>query len=283
MESIFLIIPVLLFLLILFIGLKHLGQRNRWSKVKSVPFTPESRQILKDRFPPYQYLSSNEKERLESKITYFLLHKRFIAAGDLKLTPEMKLLIAAHACLMIINLDLPELYPGLKNIYVMEGVYVEKDNSVNPHNGLLQHVPRLGESWKRGPIVLSWDSIEQVIKYSPKRHNLIIHEFSHHLDQQDGHFDGTPELETDQRFDLWAKIMGKEFKRLQKLVMQQKKTDIDAYGATNEAEFFAVCCEYFFTDPVTLAAKHPEIFRIYLDYFQIDPRAWHLPSTTKEK
>jgi Mlc titration factor MtfA (ptsG expression regulator) len=170
-----------------------------------------------------------------------LLNKRIIPTGDLKLTPEMELLIAAHACLMITNLDLPELYPGLKNIYVMEAAYVEKDNAVNPHTGLLQHVPRLGESWKRGPIVLSWDSIMEVINDSPKRHNLIIHEFSHHLDQQDGHFDGTPELGSAKRFDLWAKVMGKEFKRLQQLVIQQKQTDIDEYGATHEAEFFAVC------------------------------------------
>lgn len=249
---------------------------KKWSQARSLNFSEEDRRILTISFPPYLFLSPPEKERLNLKINYFLLHKRIEAIGGLKLNKEMRLLIAAHACLIITNMELDDIYPGLKNIYVMEGSYIEKNNPVNPYAGLPLHSPRLGESWKRGPIILSWDSVEQIINYSPKKHNLIIHEFSHHLDQQDGYFDGTPKLQTPLQFQHWANVMGKEFLALRGRVSHQQRTDIEAYGATNEAEFFAVCSEYFFTDPLGLVTKHPEIFQIYLNYFKIDPRKWHV-------
>ncbi len=250
--------------------------RKKWREARSYIFDEEDRRILDVYFPPYPFLSSIEKERLDLKIKYFLTHKRIEATGELKLNKDMRLLIAAHACLIIMNMDLEDIYPGLKNIYVMEGSYVEKKNLVNPYTGLPSYSPRLGESWKRGPIIISWDAITQIIHSSPKKHNIIIHEFSHHLDQQDGHFDGTPKLETDLQFHQWASIMGGEFIKLRGKVSKQKPTSIEAYGATNEAEFFAVCSEHFFTDPFSLVRKHPEIFQIFLDYFKIDPRKWHV-------
>ena len=36
--------------------------------------------------------------------------------------------------------------------------------------------------------------------------------------------------------------------------------DIDPYGLTNEAEFFAVATEYFFERPGLMETKHPELY-----------------------
>lgn len=268
----FFLLPIITFLLV--ICFQRVRRQRRWSKARREKFSQQSRDVLQEEFTPYQHLSQIEREQLELKIKYFLLHKRIEGMGELKLTPRMKLLIAANACLIITNLEVNDVYPGLSNIFVMESSYIEKDNPVDPRSGRPLHVTRLGESWKRGPIVLSWSSIKQSIDLPQKKHNLIIHEFTHHLDQQDGYFDGTPKLSSDHQFHVWANVMGKEFKVLRTKVAHHKKSDIDSYGATNEAEFFAVVTEYFFTDPEMLEKKHQDIFQIYLDYFKIDPRKW---------
>jgi Mlc titration factor MtfA (ptsG expression regulator) len=167
---------------------------------------------------------------------------------------------------MITNID-RDVYPGLKNIYLMEDVFIPKDNPVNTHTGLPTHVARLGEAWKRGPIVLSWASIRQ-------GSSVIFHEFSHQLDQQDGDFDGTPKLGKTGNYDQWAQVMGEEFLQLRDKVEAFRGSDIDSYGATNEAEFFAVITEYFYTRPMDLKDKHPKLFEIYQDYFKLDPSKW---------
>lgn len=269
---VFFFIPVLFYFGLTFFNQQRI--KRRWREAQQLAFSEEDRMILEEFFPPYPMLSAEEKIRLETRINYFLLHKRFKGASAITVTREMQLLIAAHACLIITNLEINEVYPGLKNIYVLESSYVEKDNPINPSTGLPLHATRLGESWKRGPIILSWNDIKQSIDFPKRRHNLIIHEFSHQLDQRDGHMDGTPSLPNEQQYHLWANVMSREFTSLISKFRKNQKSDIDIYGATNEAEFFAVCMEYFFTDPVNLERKHPDIFSLFTEYFKLDPRKW---------
>lgn len=252
----------------LFFGYKEwvlYSARKRLAKFESLPFPVHYGDMLR-RFLPYQVLSTEERKRFQAKFLYFLDDKIFNGVGDLQVTEEMKILIAAEACLMITNLP-GGVYPGLKNIYIMEDVFIPKDNPVNVHTGLPTHSARLGEAWKAGPIVLSWKSIAQ-------GSSVIFHEFSHQLDQQDGNFDGTPDLGVKGNYDKWAQIMGQEFLQLRKRVGEHHSSDIDTYGATNEAEFFAVVTEYFFTRPTLLKEKHPKIFEIYQNYFKLDPSLW---------
>lgn len=231
----------------------------------ATPFPKEYANNLSN-FTPYRFLNPEEKKRFEAKILFFLKDKNFNGVGDLVISQEMKLLVAAEACLMITNLS-GGIYPGLKNIYLIEDIFIPKDNPVNMRTGLPTHVARLGEAWKRGPIVLSWNSIKQ-------GSSVVFHEFSHQLDQQDGSFDGTPKLGKTGNYDKWAEVMGKEFLNLRARVQVNKSSDIDSYGATNEAEFFAVVTEYFFTRPNLLKDKHPGIYELYCDYFKLNPSSW---------
>lgn len=245
-----------------------------WSKIRAAkllksfeksPFPSHYEKML-NQFLPYQFLNQGEKKRFQSKFLYFLSDKNFNGVGDLLITEEMKVLIAAEACLMITNIS-GGVYPGLKNIYISEDVFIPKDNPVNVNTGMPVHTARLGEAWKSGPVVLSWKSIVQ-------GSSVVFHEFSHQLDQQDGSFDGTPNLDKDGNYDKWARIMGQEFLELRKRVEAHHSSDIDNYGATNEAEFFAVVTEYYFTRPSLLKEKHPEIYEIYQGYFKLDPLRW---------
>ena len=240
-------------------------EKNKLRRYEEMPI-PEHYQDMLKRFTPYQFLSAEEKKRFQGRFLYFLEDKFFNGVGDLVVTEEMKVFIASEACLMITNIP-GGVYPGLKNIYIMEDVFIPKDNPVNALTGLPTHSARLGEAWKQGPIVLSWKSITQ-------GSSVIFHEFSHQLDQQDGSFDGTPHLEGEGNYSRWAQVMGKDYLKLRNDVLKHKKTDIDSYGATNEAEFFAVISEYFFTNPNHLKEKHPEMYGELQNYFKLDPSLW---------
>lgn len=247
---------------------------NRWrvwhtkKRLKDFTYTafPTHYELMLKEFTPYQHLSQEELKRFQAKFLFFLDDKIFNGVGELEVTEEMKVMIAAEACLMITNLS-GGVYEGLKNIYVLEDAFIPRDNPINAATGLPTHSARLGEAWKKGPIVLSWRSITQ-------GSSVVFHEFSHHLDQQDGSFDGTPKLGKSGNYDKWAEVLGKEFLKLRETVKRHRHTVIDTYGATNEAEFFAVVTELFFTQPRKLEDNHPELFQIFKKYFKLNPKLW---------
>lgn len=249
-------------------------RRQKWQQVQDREFPQEWADLLMERFHPYSALNHEEKKIFHQKIQFFLLDKEFTGVAGFEITQEMKVLIAAQACLIILNLS-TGVFKGLKNIYVLEDAFIQNDNPINPSTGQPFYVPRLGEAWKAGPIVLSWKAIEEGLHQGSTKSNVVYHEFTHNLDQQDGQFDGTPELPNQSRYEHWAQVMGSEFLELRRSVATHHRSDIDAYGATNEAEFFAVCSEYFFTQPFALEKNHPEVFQLYLNYFKLDPRRWN--------
>jgi MtfA peptidase len=267
---------ILLSLLVWCLGrwLRYQARQKRWEAARGFHWSEARKALLARCFPLYLNLNPREQQRLTELVAYFLLHKRISALGGLELSEEMQFLIAAPACLLLLHLDTTEVYPDLVNIFVVPDSYVEAENPVNPATGLPLHRERLGEAWKRGPLVLSWKTLQTEGRMRTRKHDLVLHEFSHHLDQQDGHFDGTPEMPDQQQYLRWAKVMGKEFHSLRKQLRQSKGSDIDAYAASNEAEFFAVCTEYFFTSPHEMARLHGELFEIYRNYFKVDTRRW---------
>ena len=119
---------------------------------------------------------------------------------------------------------------------------------------------RLGESWDRGIIVLAWDSVRSGTANMHDGHNVVLHEFAHQLDAEDGDMDGAPDLGARARYTAWAHVLGDEFNDLVAKAEAGRKTDIDTYGATNPAEFFAVVTETFFEKPRQLRMKHPELY-----------------------
>lgn len=247
--------------------------KYKFSKIKNEDFTTDYRDILNEFFYPYQFLNQQEKTKLENKILYFLKYKRFSVIHDFTITDEMKVMIAAQACLMVLNIE-EDIYPSLVNIFIADSPFIEKNKTLNIHSTNLFNSARLGESWKDGPIVLAWSSVKQGMDNWHDGHNVVFHEFAHQLDALDGGMDGTPPLKGKKRLNKWAFFMSRDFLELRNQVAHHNKSDIDPYGATNTAEFFAVTVEEFFEKPVTLKNHHKEIFALYLDYFKIDPSRW---------
>lgn len=249
--------------------LKKLLFFYRWKKISNLDFPKNYSEILEKSLFPYSRLNEKEKRKLEKKIQYFLYFKKISPLQNFKITEEMKLLIAAQACLLVINID-GDIFPGLTNIYVSAGPFIENENYIDVNTMMPKYVARLGESWKGGPVVLSWSSVKQDTQNWFDGHNVVLHEFAHQLDAQDGGMDGTPPLER-ALLDKWSFFMGRDFRDLRKRISHHQKNDINEYGATNAAEFFAVTVEQFFERPLQLKRNHPEIFKLYEGYFHFDP------------
>jgi hypothetical protein len=109
------------------------------------------------------------------------------------------------------------------------------------------------------------------IRYAGSGYNVVYHEFAHKLDMQDGLADGTPQLQGRAKYRDWVKTCSREYLRLLKDVEKGKETFLDEYGATNEAEFFAVATEHFFDQPRPMIQHAPELYRVLKEFYNQDP------------
>jgi len=225
------------------------------------------------RLPCAELLNEDELSKLETLVRIFNSEKTFEAAGGLALTEEMRITVAARACLLLLwraELDSP-LYPDLDTIIIYPSTYRAKVKQREGFVTIEGEQTRLGESWTRGVVVLSWDAVVTGAANPSDGHDVVLHEFAHQLDAEDGLMDGTPALDDSAHYSAWSSVAGETYADLQAAVDQHRKTSIDAYGATNAAEFFAVVVEQFFEKPAALARLHPELYSELTVFFRFDP------------
>lgn len=256
---------------------------KRWLRRSAAdrPFPSEWRELLERNVPLVRALPAGDRAELERLILAFVEDKHFEGAGGLELTDEMKLTIAAQACILLLHRD-TEVYPDLDTILVYPSTFVARTKS---HEGPIVtegDSPRLGESWNRGVVILAWDAIESGTTNVGDGHNVVLHEFAHQLDSEDGTMDGAPDLGSRARYVAWAHVLGNEYAELVERVDRGRRSDIDAYGATSPPEFFAVVTEAFFERPHQLRAKHPELYDALVDFYEQDPVSFVVPATPAE-
>jgi hypothetical protein len=182
--------------------------------------------------------------------------------------------IAAEACLLILGRP-GDVYPGLRYIIVYPGAFIV-EHAEPDELGIVDTSPQdmLGESWHNGKVILAWDSVLRGSRNFVDGQNVVLHEFAHQLDSEDGAADGTPLLGGEHSYRSWAGVLSEEFEELQHASYHGRESLLDHYGASNPAEFFAVATETFFEKPWQMARHHAELFEVLQAYYQIDPRAW---------
>jgi len=244
-------------------------RKARVKALMNAPFPVEWSDILN--LQPYSALPAELLERLHGYINVFLGTKNFEGCGGQEITDEVRVTIAAQACLLLIGRD-TKCYPKLRSVLVYPHTYVATGRG--SFGG--DDVPsvRLGESWQSGAVVLSWNSVKGGAVNFDDGQNVTIHEFAHQLDQEDGAADGTPILGGITRYSSWAHTFGDGFSTFLARVEKHKKTVIDEYGATNPAEFFATATEAFFEKPDQLNDKCPEMYQELKQYYNLDPMEW---------
>ena len=248
--------------------------KRRRNQIKNRHFPSLWRAIIENNLPIYLRLSPKERKRLHGHIQVFLAEKQFIGCGGLQVTEEMKLIVAAVACLLLLN-ERDQYFPKLRSILIYPSAYlVNETTSVGNYVVEERRVARLGESWTNDQLVLSWEQVKRDTGNWRDGHNVILHEFAHQLDQEDGKAEGVPILPRNSDYAIWAKVMTETYQQLCNDVERGGKTVMDSYGATNPAEFFAVATETFFEKPHQLLKHHPALYEQLQRYYQLDPLQW---------
>lgn len=231
--------------------------------------------IIEQNVALYRFLPERLKGRLFGHMHNFLYEKHFEGCAGLELTEEIKVTIAAQACILLLHTERASYFPKCDAILVYPSAYLA-DRTVNMGSHVIaEKSARLGESWTRGIVVLAWDHVRQKALDVQGGHNVVLHEFAHQLDQEDGRGDGAPILEHRSSYASWARAFTKAYKQLRWKATHGVKDVMDFYGATDPAEFFAVATETFFEKGAALRKKHPELYEQLKDYYKLDPAAWH--------
>ena len=227
------------------------------------------------RIPLLEPLSANEKAHLRELSTLFLYVKDFTGVQGLEITHEIRIAVAAQACLEILELGLSA-YDGWVEIVVYPGAFRVQRETADEFGIVHEEVQALsGESWGQGPVILSWEDVQHD-SFSPHPgRNVVIHEFAHKLDMLNGCANGMPPLHPEMSIEAWTLALSEAYADLQQRLEQHHRLAIDPYAATDPAEFFAVACEYFFTDPQTLHAHCAEVYDQLRAYFRQNPLAYY--------
>lgn len=241
--------------------------------MRATPLSEEWRSYLLENVALYKKLPPELQTELEGYIQVFLDEKNFEGCGGLSVTDEIRVTIAGLASLLLLNRN-TSYFPDLKTILVYPNAYQVEGAGSGKIGVTDGSQVRLGESWVDGTVVLSWNDVTRTSHDPKDGHNLVLHEFAHQLDQEDGRGDGVPTLEKDSQYLTWALVLSREFKALQERTARGKRSVMDSYGATNPAEFFAVATETFFEKPRQMERKHPELYEELRTFYQLDPARW---------
>lgn len=253
--------------------LRFFSNRRR-SRAANAPFPRAWENILARHFPLDSCLPEADRKELRKRIQIFVSEKHFEGLGGLELNDEIRVTIAAQACLLLLHHGEVD-YPNLRSILVYPTAYQAPVMTRTPDGVVTEGVQgRLGEAWNRGVVVLSWRDVRFGAADIHDGHNVVLHEFAHALDMEDNVANGAPPLPRRSMYVAWARVLGQEYEQLRRDVAQAHRTIMDAYGTTNPAEFFAVATETFFEKPNSLKKKHPELYEQLRAYYRQDPASF---------
>ncbi|MGB3166187.1 MAG: M90 family metallopeptidase, partial [Alteraurantiacibacter sp.] len=238
----------------------------------TTPLSPHQREIVARMVPVTRRLPNSLRPVFEGKVNLFLDQVTFHAYGNLDLNEEMKLSIAGQACLLVANS--PVWFDTLRTVIIYPSTI---DTGRGRHDGDIVHEGQstiAGESWARGPVVLSWDHALKGGLDPNDGHNVVIHEFAHQLDNLTGHTNGIPILRKGQRYKAWQRAMLEAYESQVARVEAGQASLIDPYGATNHEEFFAEAVVTFFEKPDAMRRDEAELYAQLVELFGLDPAEW---------
>jgi Mlc titration factor MtfA (ptsG expression regulator) len=207
----------------------------------------------------YPKLPDDLRARFRDYLKVFVWEKYFFGAGGLVVEDVHKVVVGAAAVRLVLFLDL-SYYDHLTEIVIYPWPYMDpKKEEV-----------RLGEAHRWGTVVLAWPSVVECLEHPVVDHCTAYHEFAHVLDSADGGFDGTPRLHSVKDYYPWAEVMSRHFLALRKAPLLSEGV-LRAYGAKNEAEFFAVATEAFFGNPLELRRRAPDLYGELRRFYAFDP------------
>lgn len=255
METVALIIFIAIILLT---SIKLLKKKT----IAIAPVISGINEILSTQVPFYQKLEPLQQSQFREKMTQFLQQVK-ITGVNTTVENIDRIYIAASATIPVFNFEGWE-YTNLHEVLLYPDSFDDEYKQEGEGRNILGMV---GNGAMNHVMILSQFQLRQAFSNTSGKENTAIHEFVHLIDKTDGEIDGLPASLADKKYILpWLQLMHTEINRI-----RENESDIDPYGATNEAEFFAVASEYFFERPDLFEEKHPELFQLMVKIFRKKP------------
>jgi Mlc titration factor MtfA (ptsG expression regulator) len=249
------------------------GRPAEDAEVDVEPFGDDARAELRAAWPMWNVLTDAERLRVESMAAQLIATRRWEPANGFEITPPMQRLIAAQACLLVLEIGGLDLYRHVSTVLVHPTTVVLEGQRSTGTGGLMSSdpYPILGQAAFDGPTVLAWDAVKFEARHPARGQNVVIHEFAHKLDMLDGLIDGTPPLLEGPARARWVEVCTREYKNL--LRGRSTSRVLRDYGAENPGEFFAVATEAFFSVPQRMSAELSDLYEVLRDLYRQDPAA----------
>jgi Mlc titration factor MtfA (ptsG expression regulator) len=219
-------------------------------------------------------LNEVRQAHLRALTQVFIVEKNWEGAGGLELADEIRVTISDQACLLLLGLP-HDFYRNVDSIIVYPSTVIppQRDPGFFEHTvaPVAPEHPILGQAFRQGPVIIIWDAALRGGRHPDSGHNVVYHEFAHKLDMLVGAAAGKPPLCDRAEYRDWVLTCSREYLRLKRDTEKGKKSFLDAYGATSEAEFFAVTTEQFFDQPRSMQAHAPDLYRVLQEYYRQDP------------
>ena len=249
-------------------------RERRRKKLTQGIFPSAWEEIIRQNVAHYCMLGDAERAHLRALIQVFIAEKNWEGAGGLELDDEIRVTISAQACLLILGVP-HNYYQNVQSIIVYPSTVVPPQRKLGSFEITIAPMdierPIIGQAFLQGPVIIIWDAVLHGGRHPELGHNVIYHEFAHKLDMLDGAADGTPPLRDRAEYRDWILVCSREYQRLRHDAAMGKKSFLNAYGATSEAEFFAVATEQFFDQPRLMINEAPDLYRVLQEYYRQNP------------
>jgi MtfA peptidase len=247
-------------------------KNRRRRELLESPLSHRESQSLSSYIWQASYLSQVQASTLLRWMRVFIAEKNWEGCQGLAVTEDMKQTIAASAGLMV--MAYPEWYfDRTETLLIHPRPYAARTPTSALPNGIVGETYRAGETVYRGPVVLNWRDVELASNTPNHGNHLVIHEMAHQLDMINGpSADGIPPLPKHVNEEAWRASLAGEYDAACDVVKSGDEVLIDDYGLTSLSEFFAVASEYYFQIPDELAYFHPGVFKLLLQFYQVDLR-----------
>jgi len=248
-------------------------RNRRRRQLLEQPFPVDWAAHLQKNVALYRFLPEPLRKRHCGLCRVFIAERRWEGCRGLTVTDEMRVTIAGHACLLVLGVQPDYYFDRVETILiypddicreevVLGGLLVEEDVAIE------------GEYHRRGPVILSWQSVLREGRSLDDGRNVVLHEFAHHLDDLGDIYEDAPPLANREEARRWRQVIDAEYLRLARRAERGLPTLLGEDGATSKVEFFAVATECFFEQPSPLRRRHPELYQILSQFYQLDPADW---------
>lgn len=250
-------------------ALRHVSRRQQAAATSPIDLDLQIDALL----PVLTQLPLELRARHRQQVRRFLAHKRFIGCDGLSVSDDMRISIAAFACLLTLREASANFQPYavVRRVLLYPAAFLVPVGESDEF-GLVSDEPeeRIGESWQGDRVILSWADIEEALAGGET--NVVVHEFAHQLDDESAAGEGAPQLKD---YSRWSEVMQQEFERLRR---HRRPRVLDPYGGESPAEFFGVVVEAFIQRGAELAQHHPQLYELMRDTFGYDTRDWIWPA-----